>query len=146
VPQYTYPIQAGELTLPVLIGLGSDEAVACLAAGQALPSLAWGMGVIDTGTNVTCIAGAVLRQLGSMVLYRATSQTTAGPFVANLYQISLSIPAPGPTPGPMLTRSDLIVMEMTQVIPGIEALIGLDVLLEIQLLLDGPGRTFTLAF
>ncbi|MBY0528366.1 MAG: hypothetical protein K2R98_33555 [Gemmataceae bacterium] len=46
----------------------------------------------------------------------------------------------------MLTRPDLLVMEMTHVIPGVEALIGLDVLLEIKLFLEGPTRHFTLEF
>jgi hypothetical protein len=146
MPQYTYPIPAGELTLPLVIGLGADEAQGRISAGQALPSPVWGTGVIDTGTTVTCIAGFILRQLGTMPGKQATSQTATGQLVADLYKVSLSIPAPGPSTGPMLTRRDLLVMEMTQVIPGVEALIGLDVLLEIKLLLDGPARSFTLDF
>ncbi|MBY0528218.1 MAG: hypothetical protein K2R98_32785, partial [Gemmataceae bacterium] len=103
MPQYTYSLQAGELTLPVLVGLGADEAQARITSGQLLPPLAWGTGVIDTGTNVTCVAGSILRQLGTMAVHQATSRTATGLFVADLYKISLSIPAPGPTVGPMLS-------------------------------------------
>jgi hypothetical protein len=46
----------------------------------------------------------------------------------------------------MLTRRDLIVMEMPSPIPGVDVLIGLDVLLDCKLLLDGPARSFTLEF
>jgi len=122
--QSTYPLQAGELTLPVVIGLGAGEAQARMAAGQALPSPAWGTGVIDTGTTVTCVAGSILRQLGTLPAHQATSHTATGQLVADLSKVSLSIPAPGPSVGPMLTRRDLLVMEMIQVIPGVEALIA----------------------
>jgi hypothetical protein len=106
----------------------------------------WGTGVVDTGTTVTCVAGSILRQLGTAPVKQATSHTATGQLVADLYKVSLSIPAPGPSKGPMLTQRDLQVMEMTQVIPGVEALIGLDVLLGVKLLLDGPARSFTLDF
>ncbi len=46
----------------------------------------------------------------------------------------------------MLTRDDLLIMELIDPIPGVEVLIGLDILLDCRLLLDGPGRQFTLEF
>jgi hypothetical protein len=46
----------------------------------------------------------------------------------------------------MLTRDNLLVMEMPSPIPGVEVLIGLDILLDCKLLLDGPARQFTLEF
>ncbi len=46
----------------------------------------------------------------------------------------------------MLTRGDLTVMELANPIPDVEVLIGLDILLDCRLLLDGPGRQFTLDF
>jgi len=92
------------------------------------------------------VAGAILRRFGTLAVKQATRHTATGQFVADLYQVSLSIPAPGPSAGPMLTRRDLLVMEMTQVIADIDALVGLDVLLEIKLLLDGPARSFALEF
>jgi hypothetical protein len=46
----------------------------------------------------------------------------------------------------MLTRHDLTVMEMPSPIPGVEVLIGLDILLNCKLVLEGPARRFTLDF
>jgi hypothetical protein len=46
----------------------------------------------------------------------------------------------------MLTRRDLVVMEMPIPVPGVEVLIGLDILLDCKLLLDGPARQLTLEF
>jgi hypothetical protein len=60
--------------------------------------------------------------------------------------VSLSIPPPGGAGGPMLTRRDLTVMEMPGPIPGVEVLIGLDILLDCKMLLDGPARQFMLEF
>jgi hypothetical protein len=146
MPQYTYPIQAGELTLPALISVGAEEAQARVAAGQEPPEPIWGTAVIDTGTTVTCVSRAILEKLATKPAKQARRHTATGEFSADLYQASLSIPAPGPAVGPMLTRRDLTVMEMTDVIPGVDALIGLDILMECRLLLDGPARRFTLEF
>ena len=64
----------------------------------------------------------------------------------NLFEVSVSVPPPGNLPGPMLTRHDLTVMEMPSPIPGVEVLIGLDILLNCKLVLEGPARRFTLDF
>jgi hypothetical protein len=41
---------------------------------------------------------------------------------------------------------DLVARMHEEAVPGVEALVGLDVLLEIKLLLDGPAKSFTLEF
>ncbi len=46
----------------------------------------------------------------------------------------------------MLTRDDLLVMELIDPPPDVEVFIGLDILLDCRLLLDGPGGYFTLDF
>jgi hypothetical protein len=40
----------------------------------------------------------------------------------------------------------LIVAELTQALPNIDALIGRDILNDCLFILDGPGQQFTLAF
>ncbi len=52
----------------------------------------------------------------------------------------------GNLPGPMLTRSNLLVMELIDPPQDIDVFIGLDILLVCRLLLDGPGGYFTLDF
>ena len=134
-----------EPTLPVLIGPTSQEVLARLAAGRPLSS-AWGTGYLDTGTSVTCVATSLLQQLGLQSAGQANSQTAAGQIKVRLYEISLTIPPPGFCAGPMLTRESLLVMELADPIPGVDVLIGLDILLDCKFLLDGPARQFTLDF
>ena len=43
-----------------------------------------------------------------------------------------------------MTEPDRLVMELTTALPDADILIGLDVRLGCQRLLDGPGRRFTL--
>lgn len=144
--QLTFPIPSGELKLTVVIGHSRNALSVLLAAGQAPPAPIWTTGVVDTGTNVTCVTPAVLQRLGLISIGQSSSQTAAGQAAVNLFEVSLSIPPAGNVAGPMLTRRDLTVMELPSPIPGVEALIGLDILLDCKLLLDGPARQFTLEF
>jgi hypothetical protein len=146
MPQLTFPIPSGELTLLVMVGHNQKALAALIAAGQPLPPPIWTKGVVDTGTNVTCVTPAVLQQLGLTSTGQGSSQTAGGLAAVNLFEVSLSIPSPGNDPGSMLTRLDLMVMELPSPIPGVDVLIGLDILLECKMLLDGPARRFTLEF
>ena len=47
-------------------------------------------------------------------------------------------------PGQALFFPDMPVMELSPPIPGVDALIGMDILLMCKLLLDGPAKQFTL--
>jgi hypothetical protein len=102
--------------------------------------------VIDTGSTVTCVTPALLQRLGLRPIGQGSSHTVAGQAAVNLFEVSLSIPPAANVPGPMLTRGDLVVMEMPSPIPGVEILVGMDVLLDCKLFLDGPARRFTLEF
>jgi hypothetical protein len=132
------------LKLTVIIGHNRKDLEAVLAAGQAPPAPTWTTGVVDTATNITCVTPAVLRQLELLATGQGTTHTAAGQAAVNLFEVSLSIPAPKNLPGPMFTWRDLTVMEMPSPIPGVDVLIGLDILLQCKLLLDGPGREFML--
>jgi hypothetical protein len=65
---------------------------------------------------------------------------------ADTYRVSLSIPPAQNLPGPMLTYGDMTVLELPTSLPGVDVLIGLDVLLTCKLIVDGPGGHFTLDF
>jgi hypothetical protein len=142
----TFGIPKGELTLKVLVGHNYKHQKTLLAAGQPLPRPVWTTGVIDTGTNVTGVTPAVLQALGLTFTGQVASHTVTGQVIVNLFEVSLSIPPPANLPGAMLTRPNLLVMELPSPIPGVEVLIGLDILLDCKLLLDGPARQFTLEF
>jgi hypothetical protein len=77
---------------------------------------------------------------------QGTSQTAAGPLAIDIYRASLSIPPHQNMPGPMLTSADMNVMELATLIPGVDVLIGMDLLLTIKTTIDGPLGQFTLEF
>jgi hypothetical protein len=64
----------------------------------------------------------------------------------NIYKVSLGITDPTQPVRTWLTQPDLEVTELTTALPDTDVLIGLDVLLDCKLLLDGPARQFTLEF
>jgi hypothetical protein len=144
--QLTFAIPSGELKLRVLIGHGRKAMIPLLAGGPPLPAPVWTEGVVDTGSNITCVTPGVLQRLGIVSIGQSGSHTVGGQTAVNLFEVSLSIPPATNVPGPMLTRRDLCVMEMPSVIPGVEVLVGMDILLDCRLLLDGPARQFTLEF
>src|SRR5260370_31450691 len=108
--QLTFGMPKGEVTLKVLVGHDFRHQRTLLAAGQPLPRPVWTLGVIDTGSNVTCVTAAVLQKLGLVFTGQVASHTAAGQVIVNLFEVSLSIPPPGNLPGAMLSRPNLLVM------------------------------------
>lgn len=64
----------------------------------------------------------------------------------NVYEMSLSITDPATAGAPMSVHPYLTVTELPYPPAGLDVLIGLDVVLDCRLLIDGPTRTFTLEF
>src|SRR5438552_2496940 len=96
------------------------------AAGRPILAPVQARGLLDTGTDVTCIASWVLGQLGIPVATRTSTHTAAGPVQVNLYHVSLSI-ADSSRPGsPTFANANLIAMELAFVLPDVDVLIGRD--------------------
>jgi hypothetical protein len=146
VSQLTFPVVKDGLTVPVLIGLDGPSTAHLVAAGQLVPGPALVRGLIDTGTDVTCIVPALRSRLGLALAGTSNTQTVGGQLTVNLYRASLSITDTAVAGAPMMTHPNLLVMETTAQISGFDVLIGLDVILECRLTIDGPARTFTLDF
>ena len=130
----------------MLIGLDGQATIALRSAGQPVPPPVLARGLLDTGTSITSIAATVLQQLGLASSAAGTTQTASGAVGVNLFTVSLSITDPAQPGSPWLTQADLLVMELVTILPDADVLIGLDVLLEFKLALDGPGRRFTLVY
>ena len=100
-------------------------------------------GLIDTGTDVTCVSGTVLRALGLTLLKSTSTQTAGGQVPVGLYKVSLTISDPQNPSGPAIVEDQLTVMELPHNLPNVDVLIGLDILWKCRLLFDGPARQFT---
>jgi hypothetical protein len=81
----------------------------------------------------------------SSVLTTST-HTAAGRIWVNLYEVGLAINDPSLSASSWLAEPYLLVMELSTVLPDADVIVGLDVLLNLNLHLDGPGRKFTLYF
>src|SRR5262245_20533643 len=143
MPALTFPVDLDGMLLPVLIGLNGNETAARAAAAQPIPLPVSVKAIVDTGTNVTCVSQAVLSRLSVAASGQGTTNTAAGEAIVQLYEVSLSIPGQGNAPL-TIVGTNLTVMELPGSVPGVEVLVGLDVLLRYKLLLDGPAKQYTL--
>ena len=141
----TFKVTVAGLEVPTLIGLDGSTTVDLHSAGKPIPPPLKVKGLLDTGSNVTAVDKSVLTSLGILGFHQTATHTITGTVPVNLYKISLSIIDDTGT-GVCFTKPDLTVMELAIVIPGVDALIGLDILLDCRFLLDGPARHFTLEF
>jgi hypothetical protein len=145
--QLTFAVTNAGLAVPVLIGLTRQAMITLIAAGQQVPAPVAARGLLDTGSDVTAVAPWILQQLALPVASTTSTHTASGPVNVKLYRVSVSITDPARSVGsPWLTCADLLVTELATLLPDADVLIGLDVLLTCKLLLDGPGRLFTLEF
>jgi hypothetical protein len=143
--QLTFPVMKSGLAVPVWIGLNGDTTDALLAAGQ-VPVPIQARGLLDTGSDVTAVAAWILQQLGITPTSTTSTHTAAGNVPVKIYSVSLGITDPNQPVRTWLTHSTLQVTELNALLPDTDVLIGLDVLLECKLLLDGPAPQFTLEF
>jgi hypothetical protein len=132
------------MVLPVLIGLNGQATADQLALGQKPTPPVLATALIDSASDVTCIATRIVQHLGLPLLLGTTTHSIAGSVQVNLYEVSLSVLRPGPGRA-LFTSDQLVVMELPQPPDAAEVLIGLDVLRQMLTMLDGPGGTFTLA-
>lgn len=145
MPKIIFPIQPDGLICDVLVGLDGPSTAGRLASGQPLIPPTRCRGQIDTGTDVTCVAPAILRGLGLTIpTVQTWTQTVGGQISVDLFSVSVGIINLGDLASPMLTFPTLEIMEFPVALPNLDVLIGLDVLRTIRLVVDGPGGVFSL--
>jgi hypothetical protein len=145
MPQLTFPILPDGLVVDVLVNLEAAVLVPLRARGQRCPPVE-GKGLIDTPSNVSGVSPAIVSQLKLPPVGPPTTTTgIGGAVIVQLYRASLHLRDAGAVNLPMLTLPSLLVMELPPG-PSCDVLIGMDVLLGCKLIVDGPGRQFTVEF
>ncbi|HEY7428400.1 MAG TPA: hypothetical protein VH682_29480 [Gemmataceae bacterium] len=130
-----------------MIGLDGQTTTALVAVGQPVLAPILCRGLIDTGTDITSVASKVLRRLGlNTPTVQATTQTVRGSAPVDLFEVSVNVLDLGNPSRPKFVLPTLRIMELPTPLSNLDVLIGLDMLLRARLLLDGPGRIFTLDF
>jgi hypothetical protein len=146
MPHFTFPITKDGYTLDVQIGLKATSVRSLMATGQPIPPPVQARALLDTASDKTAVAVHLLRQLGIAPRGPVRTQTAGGIVKVQLYEVSLSIPNPTGARTPMLVHPEWEVTEFLHAPPQIDVLIGLDVLNQCLVVIDGPGGRFTLGF
>jgi hypothetical protein len=145
MPHLTLGISLDGFALTVLVGRNGKDTTDLVNSGQKVPPPLALRAIIDSGTDMTCVASRVVEQLGLIAIGGVETQTAAGLLNAKFYEVSIGIYPTGNLTSPMLLLEQLHVMELVQPIPNIEVLMGKDVLLGCLLIIDGPRGEFTIA-
>ena len=144
MPQLNFPIVPDGLVVDVLVNVDASVLLPLRAQGQSRPPLT-GKGVIDTGSNVSGVSPALLRQLGLHSVGTASTVGIGGSYPVQLYRISLHIYDTGDLALPWFSHAALVVMDLPPWLTP-EVLIGRDVLLNCKTTVDGPAGMFSLDF
>jgi hypothetical protein len=146
VPRLEFPLLPDGLIVDAVVGVDRPTTKAQIVAGQPITRPVSARGEVDTGTNMTAVSAAILRQLGVPALYRTTTQTTAGQLAVDVFEVSVGIRNQADPTGTELVEPQLLVMELTRTLPNVEVLIGLDILRGCRFLLEGPAGRFSFEF
>jgi hypothetical protein len=146
MPILTFALSPDGLAVQVLLGLSRANAQALRAAGQAIPQPVQLRALIDTGADLTSVVDAAVGPLGLLPLGPFAVNTANGLTIVNRYAVSLTLLAPPGRPPQHLTRQNMPVIGMANAPIGFDAIVGMDLLRDCLLVVDGPAGQFTLAF
>ncbi len=142
----TFPVSRDGLAVTVVVGLDGQTTTDLLAAGLPIPAPVEVRGEVDCASTVSAIAPWVLQRLGLTSGIPATTQTMGGLVSVDLFSISITIRDPQQPGAPEFTLPTTWAMDMAKPVPNVHALVGLNVLLECNFLLEGPLRRFSFEF
>ncbi len=146
MPHLTFPIGRTGMALDLVLWLEATDIRTLQAIGLPLPHPVRVRALVDTGSDMTGVASRVFSALGIPPCGQVSSQTASGGLTVNKYRVSLNLYGPGGGLVPMLGQGEWEVMELPLPPIGFEAMIGLDLLSEGLLILDGAAKQFTLGF
>ena len=145
MPQLSFPISPDGLVVSALVGLSQTAMADLVQAGKPVPRPLQVRALFDTGCDLTALTPQVVAALGLTPARQAKTQTAAGTQYVNVHKISLGIYPPAGGSGTPYLRPEFEVSGLVASLP-FDVLIGMDILREMLLILNGPDQQFTLAF
>ena len=142
----SFDIDPAGLMTDLVIGLDLQEIRRRQGIGQPIPNGIQVRALIDSGSDITCIAPSILSALGIAPYARVGTQTASSPALVGCFYASLCLIGHAGISGPSLVQPKWTVHEFLNPSPSIDALIGLDFLTESLLVIDFPRQQFTLSF
>jgi len=149
VPHFTLQIFPQGPLVGALIGVSHAKRAALISAGQPVPPVFQGQGLIDTGASNSCVDPSVLQTLGLTPTGIATVNTPSTgqqPHTADQYDVSIFVPSGSPTQQPLIVANLPVICAELLLSQGFHALIGRDILSRCLLHYNGTLGTFTLAY
>jgi hypothetical protein len=103
--------------------------------------------ILDSAADICVISPSVIAHFQLVPHSQTSNRTTGGSAPVNVYSVGLILTGPDGTNGPVLVREPHLVMGASQAFSDtVDLIVGLDILLDCLLVLNGPAKTFTLAF
>ena len=143
--QLIFPIVADGLCVDVYVNLDAATLVPRRLSGQSGPQPIRARGLIDTASDITMVAEAIIQQLQAPRIYQTTTTGIGGSVPVNLHSVSLHILNYQTTPTFWYSHPTLVVGALA---PGLafDVLIGLDIIRKCKMHVDGPADWFMLEF
>jgi hypothetical protein len=131
----------------VTVGISIPKQAALKAAGLALPAMAQGQFLIDTGASGTVVDSALIAKLGASptgAVNIHTPSTNGVTQSCNQYDVMLFIPGAANLPGCLIEA--VAVIEAPLACQGIDGLIGRDLLDRWTSVYNGSAGMFTICY
>jgi hypothetical protein len=102
--------------------------------------------MFDTGANHTSVGPSLLAALGLVSIGSVQTHTASGVATVQYYRVSLTLFDPTTAGAPTMFRPTWTVTNLPHDLPDTDVIIGMDLIDEIILNINGPGKQFTLTF
>lgn len=145
MPQSTYSISADGFAVPVVVSPDGGELAKRLRTNQPIPAPLLVRGLIDTGSDITCLSRSLVERLGLIPIAEREAQTIGASTSVRLFEISLSVQSTWHMSSSLLLIDYLIAMDFSSEIKNVEVLVGRDVVQRFLLISNGPRLEFTLS-
>jgi gag-polyprotein putative aspartyl protease len=145
MPFLTFPIGAEGALVDIFVALSTPRVDTLKAAGISFPPPEKAKALIDTGASISSISPRIAKGLGLIPsgitpIYSATTGVASQN--CNLYDVCLAFVQPSIK----VLGVNIPVIEVDLFTPGVDVLLGRDMLRQCLCIYDGQSRTFILAF